>query len=498
MSDKVIYQLRNMKKKLLKRRMLYAEEHRENIVERFYMALENRNKSHGYRKQNYVDNFYYTTTSGELGVIKSKGHNSGKSLGEMLVRRNVIDKWTHDAKVELNGTKESYGVKGVIIKHNRVLEDLKKTLSEEDAQYLTTYFDKAENCTMTIDKDFKSAYDPMYRESAVYKGDLCSSSSCMSCRGEGAQQFYGNIPCCNVVRFERDGQQVGRCIMYNFNGKRHFIRIYGKPEYLPKMYKLLKRELRPEDMFGRQLMIDELNEETTIPDDAQNMYLDGCNYGFVYWVDDEDKTHYVMCTRNEASKIIEKNPNARWNSMKSTSTETVEKVLNPRYVEPEYEYTCDHCGAGIPEDDEDCVWIDDNVYCCSDCAYEAGYEVCERCGEWGWRDDGISTEDCWFCCDTCANNAGYHKCEKCGKYEYEDYMYDVRGEGYICEECKDELNNDEKIVKCDYCGDWTSKDYAYKVIKKETREEVWLDEYCHDTHMEQYDEIKEGDDVEEE
>jgi hypothetical protein len=53
-------------------------------------------------------------------------------------------------------------------------------------------------------------------------------------------------------------------------------------------------------------------------------------------------------------------------------------------------------------------------------------------------------------------------------------------------------------VECDYCGDWIQKDDAYKVIKKETREEVWLEEYCHDYHMDGYDEIKEGDDVDEE
>ena len=77
-------------------------------------------------------------------------------------------------------------------------------------------------------------------------------------------------------------------------------------------------------------------------------------------------------------------------------------------------------------------------------------------------------------------------------------MYDVSGEGSICEECRDELFNSGAIVECDYCGDWIQKDDAYKVIKKETREEVWLDEYCHDCHLDRYDEIKEDDDVDEE
>ena len=467
-----------------------------NPEDKLFKILEYRQKSHGYKKQNYCENFYYITTGNELAVIKSRGHDSGKALGEMLIKRGIIDKW-HQANKELNGNKDTFGVKGVIIKHNRVLEDVKKSLNESDVKFLSVYFDKEENCTMTIDKNFKSAYEPEYRNSAVYQGDLCSSQSCMSKRGEGAQQFYGNIPCCNVVRFERDGEQVGRCIMYNFNGKRHFIRIYGKPEYLPKMYKLLKAELKPEDLFGREKTIDELRDETTIPDDAQNMYLDGCNYGFAYWVDDEDKTHYVMCSRDEACKMQAEDVNIKWHGMKSTSPETVEQVLNPRNIEPEYEYTCDNCGAGIHEEDDDMVWCGDSAYCCCDCAHEAGWESCERCGEWGWGDDGVFTEDGWYCCETCANRDGYFKCERCGKWEYEDYLYDVSGEGNICEECRDELINSGTIVECDYCGDWIQKDDAYKVIKKETREEVWLDEYCHDCHMDGYDEIKEGDDVDE-
>lgn len=502
MSNNVLPKLYKIKRKALKKRALAerynVSDSNDNVVERFYMILEHRNKSHGYKKQNYVDNFYYTTTSGELGVIKSKGHNSGKILGDLLVRRGIIDPNTHDAKIELNGDKDSYGIKGVIIKHNRVLEDLSHALSKEDINYLTVFFDKAENCTMVIDKNFKSAYEPKYKDPAVYQGDLCSSQSCMSCRGEGAQQFYGNILCCNVVRFERDGQQVGRCIMYNFNGKRHFIRIYGKPEHLPKMYKLLKKEMKPQDLFGRSYVIDELKDETTVPDDAQNMYLDGSYYGFAYWVDDEDKTHYVMCSRNEASKMQDADYRVRFHNMKSTSPDTVEQVLNPRNIKPEYEYTCDNCGCGIHEDDDDCVWCRDNVYCCCDCAHDAGWECCEKCGEWDWGDDGVSTEDAWYCCESCAERDRYYKCEKCGKWIYEDYLHDVEGYGNLCDDCVDELVKNGDIVQCDWCNDYIKTCDAHQVIKKDNRGLVWLDDYCYENHMSWYDEIKEGDDVDEE
>ena len=469
-----------------------------NEVRLFYNIMENRNKSHGHKKQNYCENFYYTTVSGELGIIKSKGHNSGKMLGELLVRRGIIDKKTHQASLELNGKRDTYWIKGTIIKHNRVLDDIKKSLTAAQYKYLSIYFDKAENCDMIIDKKFDTAYEPTYHDNAVYEGDLCSSSSCMSGRGDGqASSFYGKIPCCSVVRFERDGEQVGRCIMYEWKGKRHFIRIYGKPEYLPKMYKLLKAELKPGDLFGRQQCLDDLVERTNITDESTNMYLDGNYYGMVRSKDENDNAVYTMCTENTKQKVMEET-GGYYFSMKSTSYETLGDILEPE--EGDAYGVCDHCGETIHEDDDEYIWIGDSLFCCSDCAHEAGYEQCDKCGEWGWGDDGICTSDTWYCCEECAHRDGYYPCKQCGKWEHEDYMCDVSGYDTICEDCRDELVKEGKIVQCDYCGDYLSVDDAYKVIKKDTREEVWLDEYCHDCHMDSYDEIepKEDEDVDKE
>jgi len=469
--------------------------------DRLFRILEYRNKSHGYKKQNYCDNFYYITTSNELGVIKSRGHDSGKNLGKMLQRRNVIDRW-HRANKELNGDKDTYGVKGVIIKHNRVLDDLKKTLGEEDAKYLSVFFDKEAKCSMIIDKNFKTAYEPRYRGSAVYQGDLCASGSCMSCRGEGAESFYGKIPCCNVVRFEQDGEQVGRCIMYEWKGKRHFIRIYGKPEYLPKMYKLLKAELKPGDLFGRQQCLDDLVERTNITDESTNMYLDGCYYGMVRSKDENDNAVYTMCTETTRHKVVEET-GGDYNAMKSTSGETLGEIFEPEEGD---EYgVCDHCGCTIYEYEEDYLWVDDNLYCCSDCAHDAGYECCDKCGEWGWCDDGISTEDGWFCCKECANRAGYYECEECGRWEYEDNLHEVRGMyDSVCENCIDELIKDGKIKQCDWCGEYYDACDGYKMIKKDDRSVVDICDYCHEnsTYVQaSYDDVeetKEGEDVDKE
>jgi hypothetical protein len=414
----------------------------------------------------------------------------------MLQRRNVIDRW-HRANKELNGDKDTYGVKGVIIKHNRVLDDLKKTLGEEDAKYLSVFFDKEAKCSMIIDKNFKTAYEPRYRGSAVYQGDLCASSSCMSCRGEGAESFYGKIPCCNVVRFEQDGEQVGRCIMYEWNGKRHFIRIYGKPEYLPKMYKLLKSEMKPDDLFGRTCCIDDLQERTEITDDSTNMYLDGCKYGLVRSEDENGEGVYTICT-SEKSKDID----GDFDLMKSTSDGTVGEQFGEG---GEVYGVCDACGETIYEYEDDYFWIGDSLFCCSDCAREAGYECCERCDEWGWGEDGIATEDGWYCCESCANRAGYYECEVCGKWEHEDYLHEVRGMyDTICDDCIEELIKDGEIIKCDWCGYYEQTDDAYKMIRRSDRQEVYVCSDCHEnstfvqTDYDDIEETKEDEDVDKE
>ena len=498
---KICYELEKIYRKAT--RILRTNRNFSNPQNLFFYLIENRNKSHGYKKQNYCDNFYYTTVSGELGIIKSKGHNTGKVLGELLMRRGVIDKNTHQAKLELNGKRDTYWIKGTIIKHNRVLDDIKKSLTPEQYKYLSIYFDKAENCDMIIDKKFDIAYAPEYRAGAVYEGDLCSSSSCMSCRGDGqASSFYGKIPCCSVVRFERDGEQVGRCIMYEWKGKRHFIRIYGKPEYLPKMYKLLKAELKPGDLFGRQQCLNDLVERTNITDESTNMYLDGCYYGMVRSKDENDNAVYTMCTESTKQKVIEETDGC-YSGMKSTSGETLGEIFEPE--ESNIVGTCDNCGVTIYEDDDEYIWIDDNLYCCSDCAHEAGYECCEKCGEWGWRDDGVSTDDAWYCCEECANRDGYYKCEVCGKWEYEGSLHEVYGMyDSVCDNCIDDLLKDGEIIKCDWCECYERTEDAYKMIRKDDRQEVYVCSDCHanstyvQSHYDDIEETKEDEDVDKE
>ena len=462
------------------------------ITQRLFWYLDNRQKSHGYKKQNYCENFYYVTTSGELGCIKNKGHNTGKALGELLVRRGVIDKRTHEAKVEINGNKDTYGIKGVIIKHNRVIDDIRKTLNDIEYDYLSKFFDATETCDMVIDKNFEAAYEPKYRDNAVYGGDLCSSCSCMSNRGKGAQEFYGAIPCCNVVRFEKNGEQVGRCIMYDWHGQRHFIRIYGKPEYLPKMYRLLHKEMKKDDLFGRSLCINNLLEETNITDDTTNMYLDGNSYGFKRQTDDNgENPKYIMCTYGNSSEV-----KGEWSNMKSTSSDPVSR--NFRCKGGNGDYQCAHCGADLFDDDDDIVWAGDEPYCSYDCAHEDGWYLCDRCGDWGNCEggDGFWIDDEFYCCDNCAENAGWRYCEGCGEWHDEDeFEYVKDWDEYYCEYCIKKYIERGELERCEECSELYEPINLKTYIDKNNHDEVRLCEDCFDP--EYYDEIetKEDEDV---
>ena len=459
-------------------------------MEHLFAILEHRNKSHGYKKQNYCDNFYYITTKNNLAVIKSKGHDSGKALGELLIRRKIISRYTHEANRELNGKEDTYGIKGVIIKHNRVIDDIKSALKPEEIKYLQTFFDDNETCTMTIDKRFDLAYAPVYKGSQVYQKDLCSASSCMSNRADGAQSFYGNIPCCNVVRFEDKGEQVGRCIMYEWEGKRHFIRIYGKPEYLPTLYRKLRCELKPDDLFGRDFAFRDLQQETTITDQSTNMYLDGNDYGLKRQCDENgENVKYVMCTRYNAPDV-----NGEWNSMKSTSSGPVCKNFHCKPT-GNGDYQCECCGCDLFEDDDDITWVDDTPFCSIDCAHECGWYYCDNCDEWGNENgDGFWIDDQFYCCNECAERAGWSWCGCCGEWHDSDTFEHINGsDEYWCDGCVDHYLNEGRLVRCEECSelfDVEHSDNIKKYIDKNTRETVWLCDDCFDP--EYYDKTDEG------
>lgn len=397
-----------------------SDEERKKIVNSFFTVLDNREK----RKFGPVDYqrfYYYQAKNGRLAAV-------AKTKAETLIRRGKIK--DHVALEEIP--------QGTYVKHRRIIESLEKTrsMTTDAKRVLENHFDIQLPCKMIIDTDFYKAYEPSYHGSFVTDGDAATESSCMSGRPSEAEQFYGGIKGCSVARFETsDGKQVGRCIVYEQDGVRHFVRVYGLGLYQRTMLNLIKDEMKENDLFGRNAKIKNLFLETNWDYDTPNMYLDGY-YGLTI----KDEKFYVASSPDY--------------DLDSTSCGTIGEAL-----ELDDAYYCDHCGERAYEDER--IWIDDYVYCCSDCAYNAGYRYCERCGEWFYHEDGIETDDHqYYCCESCAERDSYYRCKTCGIYHHQDDFYSSE-DGRV-EMCKDCLES----------SDYTLDENGYIVEKQQTMNEL--------------------------
>lgn len=99
---------------------------------------------------------------------------------------------------------------------------------------------------------------------------------------------------------------------------------------------------------------------------------------------------------------------------------------------------CDYCGERRDEDDG--IWINDNWYCCHDCAYDAGYRWCDDIDEYVYQDD------CY--CDT-----------RTGEWFYRtDDMVETE-DGNIYQNSESAINDD---YNCDDNGNWYPADEVYE------------------------------------
>ena len=377
---------------------LSNEAGREAAARAFLVTLEHRQRT-SKSCTDFQRYYFYIAKNGRLAYV-------ARQKAQTLIKRGKI--------VNFKATEEIKG--GIYVKHRRIIADLNRVgrqLFTPVQSALEYYFDEQLPCKMIIDTDFKRAYDPIYHGCMSTDGDLATEESCMSGRGIEAKSFYGGIHGCKVARFEvEDGTQVGRCIVYEYNGIRHFIRIYGRGSYHRTMLNLIKDNMKEDDLFGRNESIKGMRLETDWDSDTLNMYLDGNQYGITRTEDD-----WVVTTNYEYDG-------------KSTSDERIGFV----YEEGDY-CTCEHCGRRIDRDDT--YWCGDYTYCDSDCAAADGWTWCERCGEAIWEDDGIRTTDGnVYCCESCANRDDYYKCPECDRFVYcESLQSSEDGSISMCDDC---------------------------------------------------------------
>lgn len=384
------------------------------VIDALFSMFDNLQKR-GFGDIDWQSRWFYVTSTGRLAYISKTGKDRYKY--QRYINMKMIDPKTRRANREIPG--------GLIVRHRPVLEKLFNRYlclrcSDNLRKRIEILFDPTKICTMVIDTDFRSAYTPDYDNNQQTDGDLATGQSCMSCNGEQAQEFYGGIPGCKVCRFIDDKKEgdknVGRCIVYDNGSERHFIRIYGLYEYHRCMIDLINKEMREQDVFGRDKRID-INVRTSWDDDVECLYIDS---GYGIYRDSNDD--YWFRSSNYTTH----------SDGQTTDLESVECLCD----DSNYSY-CEHCGERVR--DEDAIVIGGRVYCCSECAVNDGYVQCDRCDEWVDEGDAFIMEDGnAYCCELCAERAGYEKCDICGQYKYETLRRTAVTHEWLCQECAEE------------------------------------------------------------
>lgn len=376
---------------------IYRDSYSKDRLKRDFLSyisntqIDKRRQSKRYTVSRDLDkDVYYETEEGRLARIKGYIYKD-------YMKKGMADKYF-----------KAYDVlkEGVYVKPMKLINQAIPKAKEPMKMLIASLFEGIKECEMIIDRDFKTAYDEVYNNHQDTDGDKASNYSCMSGNGTEAENFYGLIDGCYVVRWQtKDGEQVGRCIMYEWDGKRHFIRIYGKYEYHRTMINILEAQMKEGDIFGRDKILEGIKLKTKMDWDTPTMYLDGNRYG----LKEEDGEWFLVAGKYDTD-------------CKTTSGETLAELAEGTSV-------CEHCGRRRPNDDG--TWVYDNFYCCDSCAYDDGWTTCERCGEWLGEEDGITTSTGErYCCKSCARNAGYDYDTYNESWESKDDLAETEDEKY--------------------------------------------------------------------
>ena len=154
---------------------------RDAVARAFLITLEHRQRT-SLSCTDFQRYYFYIAKNGRLAYV-------ARQKAQTLIKRGKI--------VNFKATEE---IKcGVYVKHRRIIADINRSgrqLYSPVQTVLEYYFDEQLPCKMIIDTNFKIAYEPTYHGCMSTDGDLANEESCMSGRGEEAQEFYGGIHGC--------------------------------------------------------------------------------------------------------------------------------------------------------------------------------------------------------------------------------------------------------------------------------------------------------------
>lgn len=388
----------------------------------------------------YTDWLYYVCYDGRLARVMN---TCRKPLGLRLLKEKKI-------------YKDSYGIlrsdeeipQGQIVKHRPLLDEFSKgKWNKEIVERIANYLDGGARCTMVIDTNFYDAYAPDYHYDYSLEGDLVSGTSCMSGREEYADDFYGAIKGCKVARFlNEDGENVGRCIVYEYNGIRHFIRIYCQPDYGSCALRLLRKEMKEGDLLGRSKVIEGLCLEANWDYDTASMYLDGNHYG-------------LHVEPNGRMYVVDDNTERVHSGLNLWHKESIKECLGE-----DGWYVCPECGE---LHNESCFYVDGDYYCDECCLEKAGFAICHQCGEINRCEDMYwAPDERGYCSVGCLNRNDWHVCQECGEIVGEDDSIYVSDKGWYC---SDDCARQDGCEKCVRCNEWMTKEKLYECPDGELR-----------------------------
>ena len=412
--------------KVMRKRILTDESYRhvdKKLLLRMFMdELSERDSiKTGVSKLKCSDYLWYISYEGRLAMVKKGGM---KSNAERLLH----DKWIKkDSDGIYRGTRVINGRGCQHPKHRPIVDGLSNgRWNPIIVERLNDMLEGGHELEMTIDRNFHDAYEPNY-DINTYIDDAVCGYSCMSERPDEAEAFYGNIEGCYVARFLKDGENIGRCIMYTDGKIRHFIRIYCHEDFMRDCLFTLKKNMTPDDIFGRNQCIEGLELPADFTANTPNMYLDGNKYGLKL----RDGKFYVGtdydwdCKETSDGSIID-----TWDELR----------------------VCHNCGCLFASEHEGIMDSDTyEWYCCADCAYESDVYQCDGCGEWA-SDIIITLDDNRYCSARCARAAGYVKTDYDGDWILEEDALCIADSWYY----KDEYEAAQGgWHRCADCGEWT-------------------------------------------
>lgn len=375
-----------------------------------------------YNSMRCSDYLWYVSFEGRLGRVKRGGANCKKLLksGKIAMDRYGV----YRAKMVLNRCGCEY------VRQRPILKSLSRgKWAKSIVDKLADLLDGGHELEYVIDRNFSAAYEPDY-DTNIHIDDLVTSQSCMSCRPDQADSFYGHIDGCYVMRFLKDGDDIGRCIMYEYNGIRHFIRIYCQEEYQRDCLFTLRKQMKEGDLLGRDERIQGIHLEAHFDSDTDNMYLDGSYYGFKA----EDGKLFVVDRGYDCDG-------------ESTSSGSFLDVANCDGL-----HMCYDCGKWVSSRNDDPIYDEDEEvwYCCEGCAERNDYVRCQYCDN--FHHCCITTSDgATYCCEHCAENDGYVCTRDTDEWIPEDEAFEIDGWYYYSEEGAIE----DGWTHCVECDAWT-------------------------------------------